>query len=115
MSDMGLKTFENRLERIDKIHAAGGAFEATGALGRSYFDSVRPKGRKVIPLRALALLLGGVLVFKAAVFAQLGGAVYQERIAALGQGNMAEQAGAWVLTADPITQILGALIASIFN
>lgn len=115
MSDTGLKTFESRLARIDEIHAAGGAFEATGALGRSYFDSVRQKERKPFPLRGLALFFGGALLFKAAVLAQLGGVVYNERVAALAQGNLAEQIGAWVLKVDPLTQKLGGLISAILH
>lgn len=115
MSDTGLKTFESRLERIDRIHAAGGAFEATGALGRSYFDSVRPKDRKSFPLRGIALTLGGALLFKAAVLAQVGSSIYAERIDVLAQGNTAEQIGAWVLKADPLTQRLAGMIAAILN
>lgn len=115
MRDSGLKTFENRLARIDEIHAAGGAFEATGALGRAYFDAVRQKERKAFPLRGLALFFAGALLFKAALFAQLGDAVYTARVAALTEGNIAEQISAWVLKADPLTQKLGALIFAILH
>lgn len=115
MSNSGLKTFEHRLARIDKIHQAGGAFEATGALGRSYFDSVRKKERRPLPLRALALLFLGALLFKAAVFAQVGPQVYDARIAELAQGNTAEKVGAWVLKADPATQVLGGMLKSILG
>ncbi len=110
MRDSGLKTFETRLARIDRIHAAGGAFEASGALGRSYFDSVRPKERKAFPLRGLALFLGGVLLFKAAILAKVGAGVYDSRVGELALGNWAEQIGAWVLKADPATQWLAGVL-----
>lgn len=103
MREPGLKTFETRLSRIDEIHAAGGAFEASGTLGRAYFDSIRPKERKEFPLRALALVLSGVLLLKAAFLAKVGQAAYEARVAELAQGNWAEQIGAWVAKADPAT------------
>lgn len=115
MSNSGLKNFESRLARLDKIHAAGGAFEATGALGRSYFDSVREKERKSFPIRGLALFFSGALLFKAAIFAQAGAVVYNQRVEMLAQGNIAEQVGAWVLKADPVTQALGGLLAAVLN
>ena len=113
MSDQGLKSFESRLAQIDKIHAAGGAFEATGALGRAYFDSVRPKPRKHLPLRAIALLFFGALLFKGALFAQIGAEAYDTRVATLASGSMVEQIGGWVLKADPATQVIGGLIHAI--
>ena len=110
MSDHGLKSFEKRLARIDRIHAAGGAFEATGALGRSYFDSMRPRSRRAIPFRAIALLFVGALLFKGAIFAQLGAETYDARVGALAQGTLPEQVGAWVLHADPVTRGIGDLL-----
>jgi len=110
MSDHGMKSFEKRLARIDEIHAAGGAFEATGALGRSYFDSMRPRARRAVPFKAIALLFIGALLFKGAVFAQLGAETYDARVATLEQGAIAEQVGAWVLHADPATREIGTLL-----
>lgn len=106
MRDTGLKTFESRLSRIDEIHAAGGAFEANGALGRAYFDSIRTKQRRKFPLQAVAMVLAGALLFKATVLAKVGAEVYSARVEGLAQGNLAEQFGAWVLKADPATHWL---------
>lgn len=100
MSDRGRATFAHRLERIDSIHAAGGAFEADGALGRRYFDAHRPKPRRSLPLRALALLLIGMLLFKGALLAQMGAETYDRRITDLQTGTTLERVGGWVMQAD---------------
>jgi hypothetical protein len=102
--DRGLRDFESRLGRIEKIHEAGGAFEANGALGRSYFDSVRPRPARHIPWRGLALIMAGTLLFKATLFAQIGEDAYNQRIAALAAGNIGEQSVAWVLDDGIFTQ-----------
>lgn len=108
MSDAGRTRFEGRLARIDEIHAHGGAFEANGALGRSYFDARRPKERSKFPWRGVALVLAGTLLFKAAILANIGQEAYDRRVTALVQGNMAEQVGGWILQADAPTQWIAA-------
>jgi len=113
MRSVSKNSFESRLARIDQIHNAGGAFEATGALGRAYFDSHRPKERRQFPWRAIAMVLLGVVLFKAAVLAQVGPETYNRRIAALEQGSTAEKLGAWVLTADTPTQFVAAQLRNI--
>ena len=106
-------SFERRLARIDQIHAAGGAFEATGALGRAYFDSHRPKERRAFPWRGVALVFFGMLLFKGAILAQVGPETYAQRVATLTEGNTAERVGAWVLQADAPTQFIAAQLRAI--
>ncbi|WP_415183495.1 hypothetical protein [Phaeovulum sp.] len=103
MIDHNMKDFEQRLSRIDKIHQAGGAFEAAGTLGRAYYESIRPKARRSVWLGPLALFLVGALLFKSGLYAQLGPDAYVERVVALSNGTIADQIGAWILTADPLT------------
>ena len=110
MSNAQMKEFENRLAQIDRIHAAGGAFEANGALGRSYFDSVRSKPRGRTPLRAVALLFLGAILFKGAVYAQLGSAIYDSRLLDLSEGGFAAQVVAWMLQAGAATQLVGGML-----
>ncbi|PYF09357.1 hypothetical protein C8J30_109103 [Rhodobacter viridis] len=105
--------FERRLARIDRIHAAGGAFEATGALGRAYFDSHRPKGRRRFPWRAVAMVLLGMLLFKAAILAQIGPETYAHRVETLAAGTTVERVGSWVLRADAPTQFIAAQLHAI--
>ncbi len=103
MIDRNMKDFEHRLNRIDQIHRAGGAFEAAGTLGRAYYDAARQKTRHNKWLRPLAMILVGALLFKGGLYAQLGADAYGERIDALFKGSIADQAGAWILSADPLT------------
>ncbi len=110
MSDSQMKAFENRVAQINKIHAAGGAFEANGALGRSYFDAVRQKRRRRIPLRSIALLFLGIVVLKGAVFARVGAADYEANVATLLQGSAGAQAAGWILDAGGATRAVGSLI-----
>jgi hypothetical protein len=115
VADPNMKNFEQRLARIDKIHKAGGAFESSGTLGRAYFDATRPRRRRGVSLRALAFLFAAALLFKAAILAQLGQDGYAERVAALANGSVFEQAGAWVLQADPATLKLAGFIQPILR
>lgn len=111
MSELNMQEFHKRLRRIDKIHKAGGAFEASGAIGRAYYTSLeRPCKRRLSFLRPLALILGATLLFKAAIFGQLGQQTYEMRIATLADGSKLDQLGAWVMTADPVTQKIGEAI-----
>ncbi|WP_417809194.1 hypothetical protein [Thioclava sp.] len=115
MAKTDMNDFEKRLNRIDKIHEAGGAFEATGSLGRSYFDSMRPKSRRGLPLRGLALLVAGILLVKGMMLAQIGAEEYSNRVAILANGNMVEQIGAWVLHADPATRYIASVLSPLIH
>ncbi|PCD77804.1 hypothetical protein [Pseudothioclava arenosa] len=115
MSDRNLKDFEARLQKIEQIQKAGGAFEATGTLGRSYFDSTRPKSRRSIPLRALGMILFSALLLKAAMFSHMGPTSYDQKVAMLETGSMVEQASAWVLRADPLTRKIADSLHPIMN
>jgi len=115
MVDTKLKNFETRLARIDQIHAAGGAFEANGSLGRAYFDSVRKQSRRSFPWRGLALVMLGALLLKATVFAHLGAGIYDGHVEELAKGNIVEQVGAWAMRADTATRMIGALLAPVLS
>ena len=108
MADENLSSFQQRLARIDGIHAKGGAFEATGMLGRRYFTTAPVRRGRGGWLRAAACVLAAVLIFKSGLLAYLGAGVYGERIAQLQRGGPVDQLGAWVLTADPVTEGLAA-------
>jgi hypothetical protein len=104
-------SFEDRLMRIERIHADGGAFEATGSLGRSYYDATRHKHRRPLPWRGIAVLFLGLLLFKGTLLAQLGAPIYDARVDALAAGSSIERIGAWVLKPEPATRMIADLIS----
>lgn len=103
MVDRNMQDFYGRLGRIERTHEAGGGFEAEGTLGMSYYRARRRPARRFGLLGPLVLVAMTVLAIKAAVLATIGPESYEERLAALRAGTGAEQAGAWVLQADPMT------------
>jgi hypothetical protein len=107
MSD-GYSGFQNRLRRIDRRHVrlAQGYESRVGKDGLIVF---RPKRRsRGFPLRGIVLLGLGFCVFKGVILAHTGETLYEQRLAALGSGTYVEQAGAWVMQVDPVTQAIGA-------
>ncbi|WP_428928141.1 hypothetical protein [Marinibacterium sp. SX1] len=64
-----------------------------------------------VPPRAIILFIAGVLLFKGILIASLGPLAYGERVTALGNGSIVEQAGAWVMQIDPVSAEIGARIA----
>jgi hypothetical protein len=111
MADLNMRDFNKRLKRIDRIHKAGGAFEASGTIGRAFYTSMEPQPRRGMSwLKPLAILLFAVMVFKVAVYSQLGASTYETRISSLAVGSRLDKFGAWVMTVDPVTQKLGDMV-----
>lgn len=103
MVDRNLQNFYGRLGRIERIHDAGGGFEADGTLGMSYYNARRRPLRRAGLLGPLVLVAMTIIIIKASVFATIGAERYEERLAALRAGATVERAGAYVLQADPLT------------
>lgn len=103
MADPQMKDFYGRLRRINKIHRAGGGFEASGTLGMSYYSGINRRRNHAKWLLPVALLLFTIVGIKAAVHANIGSFAYESRIAALRDGDSADRIGAYVLQADPLT------------
>lgn len=78
---------------------------------------VKPKRatRRGFPMLGLLALVAGFFVFKAIMFASLGDITYNERVAKLGNSTMVEQAGAWVMQADPVTQFIAGFADPFFK
>ena len=103
MVDRNLQSFYGRIGRIEKIHDAGGGFEADGTLGMSFYNAHRRPVRRFGLLAPLVLVLMTVVVIKSAVYAVVGEEAYGERLAVLESGNTVEKVGAYILQADPLT------------
>jgi hypothetical protein len=109
MHDPNLRNFYNRVGRIENVHRRGGGFEAEGALGMADFR-VEARPRRLGILGPAALVLGTVVLIKAAILVNIGDAAYAERVARLSSGTTADRVGAYVLQADPLTVYAAALI-----
>lgn len=111
MFDPGLNEFHGRLRRIYKIRRRGGAFEAAGTLGRSYYVQRRSPSF----FRPILVFLAVSLVLKAGLLMHIGETDYKERVARLAEGTQLEQAGAFVMQADPITVWLSVQMRDILS
>lgn len=103
MYDPNMEVFSKRLRRIDRRHQK---------MARGYVTVVNSDGLVVarprrtqlrFPWKMLAVAALALFVFKGFVYANLGQASYSERVTLLQAGTPAEQFGAWVMQADPLT------------
>jgi hypothetical protein len=101
--DRHQQEFDTRLRRIDRKHKK----LASGFVAAVSHDGLivaRPRRRRMrVPFAGLALVAVGIIAFKGIVYAQLGAATYESRIATLAQGSQVERVGAWVMQPDPLT------------
>ncbi|NOD77129.1 MULTISPECIES: hypothetical protein [unclassified Ruegeria] len=98
--------FNQRVNRLNKKHQK---------MSRGYRATMRKDGLVVmkpqrvssaVPVRVLLFTLVAFFVFKAFLLSHLGPTGYQYRIDSLSEGTKVEQAGAWVMQIDPVSQAL---------
>jgi hypothetical protein len=97
------REFGTRIRKIDRRHRRLAEGFVTSVNHDGLIIAV-PKRRRVrVPFAGIALLAIGVIALKGLIHAQLGESSYQQRLASLEAGSTVEQAGAWVMQADPLT------------
>jgi len=104
------RPFDKRLKKIVRNHQrmAHGVAHVTGKDG---LIVARPRVyNPSFPFRGLLLLIGTAFIFKAYIHAYLGAADYNSRLASLADGTLIEQAGAWLMQADPVTVALSTML-----
>jgi len=102
MSDPNLVEFYKRAARLERDRARGKGFEATGTLGRSYYQRP-PARRSSVIWPALFLLVTG-FVLKGAILFASGDGLYQSRVSDLRTApGTIERMGGWLMQADPVT------------
>lgn len=98
--------FNERLRRLARKHRA---------MGRGYVMQLMPDGlvvaepirvRVKLPYRLATLLIVSLFVFKGFLLASLGTQTYQDRLVALNEGTIVEQAGAWIMQPDRISTFI---------
>ena len=98
--------FHKRVKRINKQHArlSHGYVSVVGKDGLIIAKPRRKSGG--FPLRIIALMILVFFGFKVLLISQLGPQGYAERVQLLQSGTSVEQAGAYLLKADPISSAL---------
>ena len=113
MSASQFDEFDRRVRRISRRQTK---------LSHGYVTTVTDDGMVVAKpkrktrwgtLRSLILLAIIMVVFKGVLHARLGAENYQARIEALSAGTAVEQAGAWVMAADPLTVLISGQVSSL--
>ena len=93
-------------------------------LARGYYTTIRADGLVVarparrglrLPTKLLVALVALFVCFKGFVLATIGPTAYDSRLDSLAQGTVIEQAGAWVLQVDPVTQTLARKLGPVFR
>lgn len=99
--DPNLNDFYSRVSRIEKLHAKGYGFEATGTLGRKAPSRSGSRVVKLLKPLILALALGVCL--KGTIHYYVGPQTYESRVSALAAGTGFDPVGAWLMHADPLS------------
>lgn len=113
MTDPNMTDFYGRLARLQKAHAKGYAFEAPGALGRSFYHRPTPRRRSVV-LPILFLVVCGFLL-KGVLHYAVGAQSYQDRVATLVAGTGLAPVGGWLMQADPVTLFILSQITKVLT
>ncbi|WP_170351716.1 MULTISPECIES: hypothetical protein [Ruegeria] len=107
--------FGQRVHRLNKKHAK---------LSRGYRATMRKDGlvvmkpqrvKSAVPAKLLLICLAGLFAFKTFLLTSLGASAYQYRVDSLAQGTSVEQAGAWVMQIDPVSEFLATNINSLIR
>ncbi|WP_170372023.1 hypothetical protein [Ruegeria arenilitoris] len=105
--------FDQRVHRLTKKH---------NKMSRGYRATMRKDGlvvmkpqrvRSAVPAKVLLLCLCGFFAFKAFLLSNLGPTGYQYRVDALNEGTSVEQAGAWIMQIDPLSQAISTQLSKI--
>lgn len=101
--DLNMKDFGKRVKRINKRHRK---------LANGYVPSVNHDGLIIarvrrtgprFPWKGIALCFLAFFAFKGFVLSQLGETSFNARVDSLKSGTYIEQAGAYAMSADPVT------------
>jgi hypothetical protein len=106
-------SFEQRVRKLSRKHQrmSDGVVHRVGSDG---LITAYPRRRTPrFPLRGLLILVAVAFLFKAFLLNALGAATYNDRLSELETGTVFEQAGAWVMQADPATIWLADVMADV--
>lgn len=115
MADANMKDFGKRVRRINKRHRklANGFVPSVNHDGL-IVAKVRRSGPR-FPWKGVALCFVAFFAFKGFLLVQLGETTFNERVQKLEAGTVVEQAGAYAMSADPVTKWIASQIQSVLR
>ena len=113
MSSSQFDEFDRRMRRISRRHTklSQGYVTAVNDDGLVVAKPRRPGNHSL--LRGLIVIALIIIIFKGFLHAQLGPQAYQDRVDSLAAGTIVEKAGAFAMTADPVTLWISAQVVSL--
>lgn len=105
MADANDIRFAKRLKKIDKHHrkVAHGYVRLKNVDGLLIPVPDRRPMRRSFPFVGLLMTVGALTAFKGFLLAYHGPITYAENVGILASGTAVERAGAWIMSADPVT------------
>ncbi len=113
--DINMKDFGKRVKRINKRHRK---------LANGYVSSVNHDGLIIarvrrsgpsFPWKGIALCFIAFFAFKGFLYSQLGETSFNERVDTLRSGTYIEKAGAYAMSADPVTVWIATQIRTVLR
>ncbi len=105
MADANDIRFVTRLDKINKRHQrlAHGYVRLKNIDGLLVPVPEKRRLRRRFPFGGVLMTLGALTAFKGFLVFYLGSVTYAARVELLASGNVVEQVGAWIMSADPAT------------
>lgn len=113
MSASQYDEFDRRVRRISRRQTRLSHGYVTTVTDDGMIVAKPKRKRNGTTLRALAMLVLVLMMFKGVLHGRLGAAEYESRIATLASGSIIEQAGAVVMSADPLTVLISDQVSSL--
>ncbi|KUF09240.1 hypothetical protein [Pseudoponticoccus marisrubri] len=109
--DDALRNFQKRQQAVHRKHLRMARGYVTKLDRTGVFVQTPDNKAAGFGLRTLLLVVLAFALFKIGVLAYLGEEVYAGHVEALRAGSVFEQAGAWLMQADPVTRAAASLVA----
>lgn len=108
--------FTKRLNKLGRKHAKM-THGYTTRISKDGLIIVTPKRAKrgTAGLQLIIFAVMGLFIFKAFALASIGPDAYADRVATLEAGTVVEQAGAYVMSADPVTTAIAQFVGPILR
>ncbi len=112
--DQTRAAFSSRVRGIEQSHQRRRLSGEVHMIRNDGLIVARPRRRAPrFPWRGAFMMLVAFIGFKAFVLGYLGPNAYEQRVDMLRSGNVVEQAGAWVMQADPLTVLVQNFCSSV--